>query len=79
MDELKSFIFRFGFRGLMLDVSRNFLPKPDVLRMLDIMARYKLNHLHLHLSDNEGWRLEIPTLPELTEVNSHNFLFRSQL
>ena len=55
----------------MLDVSRNFLPKSDVLTVLDMMARYKLNHLHLHLSDDEGWRLDIPTLPELTEVTTY--------
>jgi len=61
---------RFGYRGLMLDVARNFQPKARVLRVLDLMARYKLNTLHFHLTDDEGWRLEIPALPELTAVGA---------
>ncbi len=61
---------RFGYRSLMLDVSRNFQPKTEVLRVLDIMSLYKLNALHLHFSDDEGWRVEIPSLPELTSVGS---------
>ena len=61
---------RFSYRGLHLDVSRNFQSKEAVLRVLDIMALYKLNKLHLHLTDDEGWRLEIEALPELTEVGS---------
>ena len=61
---------RFGYRALMLDVSRNFHPKQSILRILDVMAMYKLNTLHLHLNDDEGWRLQIPELPELTEVGS---------
>src|SRR5437870_2460663 len=61
---------RFGYRGLMLDVARNFQPKPVVLRVLDLLARYKLNVLHLHLTDDEGWRIEIPSLPELTAVGA---------
>ena len=61
---------RFGYRGLMLDVARNFQPKATVLRALDLMARYKLNALHLHLTDDEGWRVEIPSLPELTSVGA---------
>src|SRR6059058_5685979 len=59
---------RFGYRGFMLDVARNFHPKPAVLRTLDLIARYKLNVFHLHLTDDEGWRIEIPGLPELTAV-----------
>ena len=59
---------RFGYRGLALDVARNFQPKEVVFRYLDLMARFKLNTLHLHLTDDEGWRLEIPGLPELTAV-----------
>src|SRR3989442_7756228 len=51
-----------------LDVARNFHPKPAVLRTLDLIARYKLNVFHLHLTDDEGWRIEIPSLPELTAV-----------
>jgi hexosaminidase len=59
---------RFHHRGLMLDVARNFQSKAEVLKLLDIMALYKLNVLHLHLIDDEGWRLEIAGLPELTSV-----------
>src|SRR5437773_5617611 len=59
---------RFGYRGFMLDVARNFHPKAAVLRTLDLMARYKLNVFHMHLTDDEGWRVEIPSLPELTAV-----------
>jgi hexosaminidase len=59
---------RFGYRGFMLDVARNFQPREAVLRTLDLLARYKLNVFHLHLTDDEGWRLEIPSLPELTTV-----------
>src|SRR5256712_4739120 len=61
---------RFGYRGFMLDVARNFHPKPAVLRTLDLIARYKINVLHLHLTDDEGWRAEIPSLPELTAVGA---------
>jgi hexosaminidase len=61
---------RFGFRAFMLEVGRNFQPKSEALKVLDLMALYKLNVLHLHLNDDEGWRLEIPGLPELTEVGS---------
>lgn len=61
---------RFGYRGFMLDVARNFHPKPAVLRTLDLMARYKLNVFHMHLTDDEGWRVEIAGLPELTTVGA---------
>jgi hexosaminidase len=61
---------RFAYRGLMLDVARNFQPKPAVLHVLDLMARFKLNVFHFHLTDDEGWRLEIPGLPELTSVGA---------
>ncbi|MBO9707655.1 MAG: carbohydate-binding domain-containing protein [Caulobacter sp.] len=61
---------RFGFRGLHLDVARNFHSKAEVLAVLDQMAAYKLNRLHLHLADDEGWRVEIAGLPELTEIGS---------
>ncbi len=57
---------RFGYRGFMLDVARNFQPKASVLRAIDLLARYKLNVLHLHLTDDETWRVEIPSIPELT-------------
>ncbi|QNK64432.1 carbohydate-binding domain-containing protein [Pedobacter sp. PAMC26386] len=61
---------RFKYRGLMLDVARNFHPKEEVLRILDLMAFYKLNVFHFHLTDDEGWRLAIPALPELTEIGA---------
>jgi hexosaminidase len=61
---------RFGYRGFMLDVARNFQPKPSVLRTLDLLARYKLNVFHFHLTEDEGWRIEIPSLPELTAVGA---------
>src|SRR5256885_12764644 len=61
---------RFGYRGFMLDVARNFHPKPSVLRTLGLIARYKLNVFHLHLTDDEGWRIEIPSLPELTALGA---------
>ena len=58
---------RFGWRGMMLDVARHFLPLHDVKRFIDLAALYKLNRLHLHLSDDQGWRVEIPGWPNLTE------------
>ncbi len=61
---------RFGYRGFMLDVARNFQPKSAVLRTLDLLARYKLNVFHIHLTDDEGWRVEIPSLPALTAVGA---------
>lgn len=62
---------RFGFRGLHLDLARNFHSKSEVLKLVDQMARYKLNKLHLHLGDDEGWRLEIARLPELTQIGGY--------
>jgi hexosaminidase len=61
---------RFGYRGFMLDVARNFHPKAAVLRTIDLLARYKLNVFHIHLTDDEGWRVEIAGLPELTTVGA---------
>jgi hexosaminidase len=61
---------RYGFRGLHLDLARNFHPKSQILRLIDAMGAYKFNKLHLHLADDEGWRIEIKALPELTEVGS---------
>jgi hexosaminidase len=61
---------RFGYRGMMLDVARHFASVATVQRLLDCMARYKLNRLHLHLTDDEGWRLHIDALPELTGIGS---------
>ena len=57
-------------RGLMLDIARNYYPADSIYRIMDIMAYHKLNVLHLHLSDDEAWRLEIPSLPQLTAIAS---------
>ena len=57
-------------RGLMLDIARNFTGKQEIMRIINLLAMYKMNVLHLHLTDDEGWRIEIPGLPELTEVGS---------
>jgi hexosaminidase len=59
---------RLPFRGLHIDLARNFHSKAEVLKIVEQMGRYKLNKLHLHLGDDEGWRLQIPRFPELTEV-----------
>ncbi|MFJ6700775.1 beta-N-acetylhexosaminidase [Streptomyces sp. NPDC091272] len=61
---------RFGWRGTMLDVARHFLPKHDILRHLDLLAAHKLNVFHFHLTDDQGWRVEIERHPRLTEVGS---------
>jgi hexosaminidase len=61
---------RFGWRGFMLDVARHFMPKDVVLRYLDLMAAHKLNVLHLHLTDDQGWRVRIERHPRLTEVGA---------
>ncbi len=63
---------RFGWRGLMFDVARHFFTKEDVKKYIDNMVRYKYNLLHLHLTDDEGWRIEIKGLPKLTEVGAWN-------
>ncbi|MEM1324533.1 MAG: family 20 glycosylhydrolase [Bacteroidota bacterium] len=61
---------RFPYRGMHLDVARNFQSVGAVKKLIDAMAYYKLNKLHLHLTEDEGWRLEIEDLPELTEVGA---------
>ena len=61
---------RFAWRGLMLDVSRNFFTKEEVKKYIDQMTRYKYNVFHLHLTDDHGWRIEIKSLPKLTEVGA---------
>jgi hexosaminidase len=63
---------RFGWRGLMLDVSRHFFTKEEVEQYIDQMVRYKFNLLHMHLTDDEGWRVEIKSLPRLTTVGAYN-------
>ncbi len=61
---------RFAWRGMHYDMARNFHGKAVTLRLIEQMARYKLNKLHLHLTEDEGWRLEIPGLPELTDIGA---------
>lgn len=57
-------------RALMLDICRNYYPTDSILRVVDVMTSLKLNVLHLHLADDEGWRIEIPALPQLTQNGS---------
>jgi len=61
---------RFPWRGLMLDVARHFMPKEGVLRYLDLLAAHKLNVFHFHLTDDQGWRVQIKRYPKLTEIGS---------
>lgn len=60
----------FFHRGQMIDVARNFGTKDEIKKLIDVFAQYKLNVLHFHITDDEGWRVEIPGLPELTEVGA---------
>lgn len=62
---------RASWRGMHYDMGRNFHGKEVTLRLIEQMARYKLNKLHLHLTEDEGWRIEIPGLPELTEIGAY--------
>lgn len=61
---------RFPVRGNMLDVARHFVPKRKLYKYIDLLAMFKINRFHLHATDNEGWRLEIPGIPELTRYAS---------
>lgn len=61
---------RFPYRGAMIDVARNFQSKETVLKFIDLMSVYKMNHLHLHLTDDQGWRIEIKKYPKLTDIGS---------
>lgn len=61
---------RFGWRGLMFDVSRHFFTKQEVKQFIDEMVRYKFNLLHLHLTDDQGWRIQIKSLPQLTDIGA---------
>ena len=61
---------RFGYRGMMLDVSRHFFSKEFIKKYIDEMAKYKFNVFHWHLTDDQGWRIEIKGLPKLTEVGA---------
>ena len=60
------------YRGLMLDISRNFTSKENILRLLDLLAHYKVNVFHLHFGDDEGWRIEMPQFPELTSYGAYH-------
>jgi hexosaminidase len=60
---------RFAYRGTMLDLARHFFPLDDLRAHIDAIAQFKINHLHLHLTDDQGWRIEIPGWPRLTEVS----------
>jgi hexosaminidase len=59
---------RYHYRGALLDVARNFQPVASVKRYIDTIARYKINYLHLHLADDQGWRVQIDARPKLTEI-----------
>ena len=59
---------RFAWRGTMLDVSRHFFTVQEVTRYIDLLAYYKINHLHIHLSDDQGWRIQIKSWPNLTLI-----------
>jgi hexosaminidase len=61
---------RFGWRGMMLDVSRHFFPKEEIMKLLGTMAVHKLNRFHWHLTDEPGWRIEIKRYPNLTKLGS---------
>lgn len=61
---------RFKYRGMMLDVSRHFFPTSFVKEYIDLLAAYKINYFHWHLTDDQGWRIEIKKYPKLTEVGS---------
>ena len=61
---------RFKHRGMMLDVSRHFMPKEFIKKFIDIMAMHKMNKFHWHLTDDQGWRIEIKKYPKLTEIGS---------
>ena len=67
-----------GYRGFMLDISRNFTNKDNILRFIDLLAHYKVNVFHLHFGDDEGWRVEIEKFPELTTFGAyHEFPYRN--
>ena len=60
----------FRYRAVMIDISRNFQTPAEMRRIIDLLARYGFNHFHFHFSDDDAWRLDIPGLPELTEVGA---------
>ena len=69
----------FGYRGFMLDISRNFTNKDNILKFIDLLAHYKASVFHLHFGDDEGWRVEIPQFPELTTYAAyHEFPYKDE-
>ncbi|TDS13905.1 beta-N-acetylhexosaminidase [Sphingobacterium paludis] len=62
---------RFAYRGFMMDIARNFKDKATLLKYIDLLSYYKLNTFHLHFIDDEGWRIAIAALPELTEIGAN--------
>lgn len=67
-----------GYRGFMLDISRNFTNKDNILKFIDLLAHYKVNVFHLHFGDDEGWRVEIENFPELTTYSAyHEFPYQN--
>ncbi|MCL1946443.1 MAG: beta-N-acetylhexosaminidase [Chitinivibrionia bacterium] len=62
----------YQYRGLMIDVARHFFSKEIIMRQIDLAAQYKINKLHLHLTDDQGWRIEIKSRPTLTEIGSRS-------
>lgn len=69
---------KYRYRGLMLDCARNFTPYEDLQGWCDIAILYKLSYLHLHLTDDEGWRIEIPEIPQITKFNSSGWINNQQ-
>lgn len=61
---------RFGWRSMMMDTARHFVPVEDVKKFIDVMSFYKFNKLHFHLTDDQGWRLPVPGYPKLETVAS---------
>jgi len=61
---------RFSYRGMMLDVGRHFMPKEFVKKFIDIIAMHKMNKFHWHLTEDQGWRIEVKKYPKLTEIGS---------
>lgn len=61
---------RFGYRGIMLDPCRHFMPAENVKKYIDVLSLFKINRIHWHLTDDQGWRIEIKKYPKLTEIGS---------
>lgn len=61
---------RFGYRGMMMDPCRHFIPVENIKKQLDVIAMFKINRMHWHLTDDQGWRIEIKKYPKLTEIGS---------